>query len=102
MVYTELLKERNGNGEDYIYNHYQGALYANIQRICENAGLPKVGVHGLRHSFVSLCYHLGISELACMKMAGYSDYATMRRIYTHLATEDEKKAENSLIRFFGE
>lgn len=32
----------------------------NLQKISEDAGLPYVGLHGLRHSFASLAYHLGL------------------------------------------
>ena len=49
-----------------------------FNRICRKNGLPEIGVHGLRHSFVSLAYHLGWSELTTMQIAGYSDYNTMK------------------------
>ena len=71
-----------------------------INRACEGAGLPKVGAHGLRHTFASLAYHLGLSELETMELGGWSDAQTMRRIYTHLASADRTKAENKMAQFF--
>jgi len=38
-------------------------IYHQINRVCARNGLPRVGTHGLRHSFASLGYHLGVPEL---------------------------------------
>jgi integrase len=77
-----------------------GTLRKRIQRACEAAGLPDVGVHGLRHSFASLCYHLGVSELGAMQIGGWSDFQTMRKIYTHISETDKKKSADKLQSFF--
>ncbi len=71
-----------------------------VNSACLKAGLPTVGAHGLRHTFASLAYHLGMSELETMELGGWSDTNTMHRIYTHLASEDRKKAENKMAAFF--
>ena len=62
--------------------------YVQVNRICEAAKLPKVGVHGLRHSFASLAYHLGWSEATTMREGGWSNTKTVHEIYTHLAAQD--------------
>lgn len=72
----------------------------NINSICRQAGLPEVGTHGLRHSFASLAYHLGMSELETMAIGGWSDFATMRRIYTHLSGADKHNAQNKMMQFY--
>lgn len=71
-----------------------------INRVCEKEGLPLVGVHGLRHSFASLGYHLGIPEREMMELGGWSDTATMQKIYTHIAKSDRLKSENKLANYF--
>lgn len=75
-------------------------IWARINRTCEANGLPPVGVHGLRHSFASLAYHLGWSEQQTMEVGGWSDTATMHRIYTHLASADRLKARNTMAAFY--
>lgn len=77
-----------------------GTLYDQINTICRQADLPLVGVHGLRHSFASLCYSLGISELGAMQIGGWSDFQTMRRIYTHLSEAEKKTSADKLMEFF--
>lgn len=98
---AELIDNGKGKKTDYLVTCHPNSIYRQVNSICKKHNLPEIGCHGLRHSFVSLAYHLGWSELATMKVAGYSDYQTMRKIYTHLADEDKKKAINSMQDFFG-
>lgn len=83
-----------------VYTANPTTLYWRINTICEANGLPKVGVHGLRHSFASLAYHLGLSEQETMELGGWADYNTMRKIYTHLASADRLKGHSKLAAFF--
>ena len=94
----ELLEANKGEG--YVCPCHANSIYNAVNRACEKLGYPKIGVHGLRHTFASLCYHQGIPELAAMKLGGWSDYATMRRIYTHLANQDLQSAADNLTGFF--
>lgn len=71
-----------------------------VNSACRAAGVPEVGTHGLRHSFASLAYHLGLSELETMELGGWSDAGTMRKIYTHLSQKDKAKAQNKMAEFF--
>ena len=87
-------------GDGYVVTINANNVYRGINRVCEKNNLPLVGVHGLRHSFVSLAYHLGWSEIATMKVAGYSDFQTMRKIYTHLSEQDKTKSVNSMKDFY--
>lgn len=72
-----------------------------INAACRRADVPEVGTHGLRHSFASLAYHLGMSELETMEIGGWSNTQTMHGIYTHLAAADRRSAENKISNFFG-
>ena len=94
----DLLRERP---EGMVVDIYPGSIGKQINRVCERAGLPKVGVHGLRHSFASLAHHLGMRELEVMRIGGWSDYGTMRKIYTHLDKKDLESASQKMKEFFG-
>lgn len=76
------------------------AAYNAVKEHCRKCGLPDVSLHGLRHSFASLCYHLKLSEKETMQLGGWNDYNTMRKIYTHLAQKDESEATDKLKNFF--
>lgn len=85
---------------EYVVPYNGSWLYQRINEICEANDLPKVGVHGLRHSFASLAYHLGIPEKIAMEIGGWSDDGTMRKIYTHLAQKDIDKRAQDFTNFF--
>lgn len=75
-------------------------MYKGINRLCEENGLPAVGVHGLRHSFASLAYHLQIPEKIAMQIGGWANTQTMHRIYTHVGQKEISKQANKFTSFF--
>lgn len=79
---------------------YISTIYDWVNKVCDENNLPRLGVHGLRHSFASLAYHVRMSEQAAMQIGGWSDYATMRKIYTHLSAQDINAAANSMSKFY--
>ena len=78
----------------------RSALTQKVNRVCAAAGLPQVGMHGLRHSFASLAYHLGVPEKITMQLGGWSNDATMKKIYTHIAESDLSSYGNILTSFY--
>lgn len=96
----DAVEDQAGDPEDFVYPHYSNVLRLNINKVCAAAGLPKVGVHGLRRSFASLCYHLGISEAVTMIAGGWSDFTTMRKIYTKISEKDIQAQAAVFNRFF--
>ena len=97
-LYT-LLTNCINNNEPLVSITYT-ALYKKINRICSNNSLPLIGVHGLRHSFASLGYHLSIPEKYLMEIGGWEDDKTMRNIYTHIAREDINHYEGAMLDFY--
>lgn len=92
----EAAKQKNGP----VVTCNPNTIWAQINRVCASCNLPEVGTHGLRHSFASLAYHLGLSEMETMELGGWADIQTMRKIYTHLAKADRLKAQNKMAEFF--
>lgn len=71
-----------------------------IRSVCDAANVTQVGNHGLRHSFASLGYHLGISERELMRLGGWADWQTMHKIYIRVAEADAKASQNKISDFF--
>lgn len=86
--------------DDYLVRMTSGGIYRQINRICAANNLPQVGNHGLRHSFASLAYHLGIPEKIAMEIGGWEDSKVMHDIYTHLAKKDIAKRSRDFSNFF--
>nr|DAR58244.1 MAG TPA: Integrase [Caudoviricetes sp.] len=76
------------------------SLTQSINRVCAAANLPEIGTHGLRHSFASLGFHLGLSELEVQEIGGWRDHNTVHKIYLHLAKQDRLNAENKMEEFY--
>ena len=95
----ELLKDRMDEDRPVIQTELNH-LSNRINSVCEAAGLPSVGVHGLRRSFASLAYHLRWPELKTMQTGGWSDINTVLKVYTYLASQDGKNADKSMARFY--
>ena len=88
------------NKDGLVWKGSLNTIYKQVNKVCKDNNLPLVGVHGLRHSFASLAYHLQIPEQIAMEIGGWSDVATMRKIYTHIAKEDRSRYETALQKFF--
>jgi len=86
--------------EGYLTTVHGATLYKHAKEICESAGIPVVGIHGLRHSFASLCYSLNVPEKVTQQLGGWSDYRTVMTIYTHLAKKDIAKYTEDIKQFF--
>lgn len=99
---TELVSASGKKAKDpqAVLSTHPDSARKYLRKICEENGLPYVGLHGLRHSFASLCYHLGISEAEIMRMGGWSDPGVLRKIYTHIVNKDKLASENKLKTFF--
>ncbi len=65
-----------------LMNHETPRL--NLIRICEDAGVKKIGWHNLRHTFASQLVAAGASLKAVQELLGHSDIRTTMR-YSHLA-----------------
>lgn len=99
-LFDALKSADNKSGK--VCTMHPNSIYKAVNSICRENGLPEVGVHGLRHSCVSLCYALGLSEMQTMRIGGYSDWATMRKIYTHLDSLASKDASTKIQNFFSD
>ena len=86
--------------DEYIIRCAPNVLRYNINKACRSAGLPEVGTHGLRRSFASLAYHLGVPEEVTMKAGGWADIYTMRKIYTKVSDKDISDQGSKYVDFF--
>lgn len=93
-------ESKNHDPSDYVVTVHPSTLYHQINAVCKKAGLPQIGCHGLRHTAVSLMYHLQWSPLAAMRVCGFADHNVMLNIYTHLAEADKQKDVADMKNFF--
>ncbi len=86
--------------DGFLVSQHPSTINKHIHAAADSAKLPNITAHCLRHSFVSLGYHLRLSELEVMEMGGWSDNQVVHRIYLHLARRDRLKAGNKMAKFY--
>lgn len=101
-IIPPLLDALNASNRDseYVVTLGANAIIRRIKKICADNGLPAVCLHGLRHSFASLAYHLQIPEMIAAEIGGWKDLGTMHKIYTHLAEDDIAARAKQLSDYF--
>ena len=77
-----------------------GTLLDDVKRSCKRAGVTEVTVHGLRHSFASLCFFLGIPEKQIQEWGGWKNNTTLNRIYIRVAASMKTDSRNKFENFF--
>jgi len=82
--------------------HLQAAspLRRQIEKICRQNNLPIITIHGLRHSFASLAYHLKWDEQTTCAVGGWGDPTCVHRIYTHLSKLDKNENIERMKEFY--
>lgn len=85
-----------------IMDYDQDTLRVTVHKACKAAGITDVTVHGLRHSFASLAYHLNIPERIAMEMGGWSDPGTMHKRYIHIAKSDISRYQTAMADFYSQ
>lgn len=99
MLYDALKSVDDKSGK--VCKIHPNSIYKAVNSICEKNGLPLVGVHGLRRSFTSLAYNeLHLTEMQTMELGGWSDFGTMRKIYTQLDNSAKEDARNKMKNYF--
>jgi integrase len=92
------LKEIWPAGDPQFQKH--AAINEMVGTICEGAGLPKITMHSLRHSFASLAWHLKWDSMTTCRVGGWSTPATVQGIYTHLAGQDLNESISRMKEFY--
>ena len=96
---TEALKAVKDKTGRVVVGH-PNSIYVQVNKICCREGLPECGVHGLRHSFASLCWEKQVPVLEAARLGGWADINTMQKIYTHLSSGQMTAAAAQLRSFF--
>ncbi len=79
-----VLPEKNHEGK----NRYRYEFKLAFKSVCDEAGVPWVTPHVLRHTFASQLATAGVSLYKISKWLGHSDFKTTQ-IYAHLQASDD-------------
>jgi integrase len=98
-VYEALYRRKQHVG--YVFVDVDGRpfqhrpLTRRLKRVCERAGLRKIGWHTLRHTFASHLAMKGIPITVVKELMGHADITTTMR-YSHVAPSSLRAAVDAL------
>lgn len=76
------------DGSGYRPKRLSSAFTAEVDR----AGLPRIGVHGLRHAYATAALRAGVSPEVVSKRLGHSSVMITLTIYAHVFEQDDEAA----------
>ena len=79
----------------HVYNSTANEVLA---RLCKQAGVPVISIHGLRHTHASLLLFAGVSVASVAKRLGHASMNTTEKTYLHVIQELENKDVDLVMR----
>jgi len=76
------------------------AVYMRFQRVLEQAGLPKMKFHALRHINASIMADIGIPSPIAQERGGWKTDSTMKAVYTHTFDASRRSADKRIDEYF--
>jgi len=83
---------------DHAFLNRNGKLLTNsnydryLEKICDKAGIERISMHTLRHTFATRCIESGMKPKTLQKILGHANISMTMDLYVHV-TEDEKEKE---------
>ena len=84
------LQSKNGR----IYN---STLNQKLTKFCKEAAVPRISIHGLRHTHASLLISAGVSIQSVAKRLGHGNTETTQRVYIHLLDDLQERDNNKMM-----
>lgn len=72
--------------------HRPKRLSSNFTALVDRAGFPRIGIHGLRHTYATAALRAGVSPEVVSKRLGHSSVVITLSIYAHVFEQDDQAA----------
>jgi integrase len=99
MQFSQLT--RNMDDETLIFvkkRVYNSTVNNRLQTLCQSANIPKISIHGLRHTHASLLLFAGVSIATVARRLGHSSMSTTQETYLHIIHELENQDNDKIMR----
>lgn len=98
--FSALIKDLEPSKPIFIKNEviFNSTINNVLKKRCENANVPIITIHGLRHTHASLLLFAGVSIASVAKRLGHSSMNTTEKTYLHIIQELENKDIDLVMR----
>ena len=99
VQFSELVKELPKGRPIFVKGKvYNSTVNSLLARRCDEAGIPTISVHGLRHTHASLLLFAGVSIASVARRLGHSSMNTTQKTYLHIIQELENRDVDLVMR----
>lgn len=78
---------------------FNATVNKRLKQLCQEAKVPVISIHGLRHTHASLLLYAGVSVASVAKRLGHANITTTETTYLHIIRELEAKDGDKVIQF---
>lgn len=97
-----LIKKCGQNSPIFVQNSvFNSTVNQHLIRLCKQANIPQITLHGLRHTHASLLLFAGVSIASVSKRLGHSTITTTQEIYLHIIQELHNQDTDKIVKFMG-
>lgn len=99
IQFAELIKHLPEDNPIFVKKKiYNSTVNTLLAKHCQNAAVPIISIHGLRHTHASLLLFAGVSIASVARRLGHSNITTTQKTYLHIIQELESKDIDIIMR----
>lgn len=99
IKFSEILKNKNIEQPIFtIKKIYNSTINDILKRHCNNANIPIISIHGLRHTHASILLYAGVSIASVAHRLGHASMSTTQKVYLHIIQELENTDIDKIMR----
>ena len=87
-------------GSGYIVTMNRRVIYSHFTKAIQDAGLPHMTFHQLRHLNASVMLALGIGERYAMERGGWATRSVLQNVYQHTFSSERERVDDQIDAFF--
>ncbi|EJB4714860.1 site-specific integrase, partial [Listeria monocytogenes] len=98
MQFSQLIKMKGPDKPIFVKSRvFNSTINNRLKVLCENANIPTITVHSLRHTHASLLLFAGVSIASVANRLGHSSMTTTQETYLHIIQELENQDNDKII-----
>lgn len=98
--YIQALIDRTSPEEDFLVPYTHAQIYSRFSRLLQQAGLPHMSFHDLRHVNASVMALLRIPDKYAQERGGWKTDAVMKRVYVQTFSENRTSVDDLIDTYF--
>lgn len=100
MQFSQLVKELPEEQPIFVTKRvFNATINERLRKLCQQAEIPVISLHSLRHTHASLLLYAGVSIASVAKRLGHSSMTTTQEIYLHIIQELENQDNEKIMRY---